>query len=435
MLALLLLFAAAAGLYFWIQSRKVPVEAGVIPQKVRITNVADNKFSVSWVTTTPTRGVVEYGKSGEKLMGSAGDERDSGASAGSYLTHHITIEGLQPSTAYSFRILSGAKATRFDNNGSPYTMSTGPVIANTPPAKSFYGTVKPGATSPSEGALAYISLPGAAPVSTLVKSSGTYTVSLTTVRADDLKSYVIYDPSATVVSVTLDSGKEQSSVSVSTANMAPVPTITLGQNADFRNILETPLVAEVATTPQPSPEGATTPEIFNVEPLGEETTINAVTNSGLTLLNPATEGETLATLRPEFRGTAPASATLTIALTGQKAVSDTVAVLADGTWTWAPVIDLKVGKQTITVSYLPPSGTTQKLSRGFTVSTTKVTSDPAFVSSPSASTKTSTASATPRAAMPATGSGVPTTGVIGPTLLTGILGVVIMVLGATLLAL
>jgi hypothetical protein len=435
-LALLLLVAGVVGVYFWIQSRKVPIEAGVVPQKVRITNVADNKFSVSWVTTSNTSGSVEYGKTGEKLTQAAKDDRDSGSTAGSYTTHHVTIDSLQPNTAYSFRILSGSRKTSFDNSGTPYSATTGPVIAGTPPAKSFYGTVQPGTAGSAEGALVYIALPGSAPASTLVKGSGTYTVSLPTMRTADLKSYVTYDPSATIVTMTLESGKAQSTVSVSTANMAPVPTITLGKDADFRNVLETPAVAEVTTTPVPSSSSAETPTIFNVEPLAEES-INAVTNTSLSILNPAAEGETLATLRPEFRGTAPASTTLTIALTGQKAVSDTLTVGSDGTWSWAPVIDLKTGKQTITVSYLATGGTTQKLSRGFTISTTKVTSDPAFVSSPSASTstKTSTASATPRAVMPATESGVPTTGVLTPTLLTGIIGVVIMILGATLLAL
>lgn len=433
MLALLLLIAGAVGAYFWIQSRSVPVEAGIVPQKVRITNVADNKFSVSWITTTSTSGSVEYGKTGEKLDKTASDERDSGSTPGSYTTHHVTIDSLQPNTSYSFRILSGSKKTSFDNSGVAYSTTTGPVIAGTPAAKSFYGVVQPSAKSPADGALVYIVLPGSAPASTLVKASGTYTVSLPTMRTTDLKSYVTYDPAATIVTVTVESGKEQSTASVSTANMAPVPTITLGQNADFRNAPETPAVAEVATTPQPSSSAAEAPTIFNVEPL-QDGSINAVTNTGLAILNPATEGETLATLRPEFRGTAPSGTTLTIALTGQKAVSDTVSVASDGTWSWAPVIDLKTGKQTITVSYLATGGTTQKLSRGFSVSTTKVSSDPAFVSSPSASTKAATASATPRAAMPATDSGVPTTGVIGPTLLTGIIGVVIMIVGATLLA-
>lgn len=430
LLGLVLLGVVVGGIYWLTQKGQVPTEVGAVPQKVRITNVADNKFSVSWITPTPTAGQVEYGKVGEKLTGRKLDDRDQGT-PGRYLTHHVTLEELQPNTQYAFRILVGERPTRFDNNGTPYTAATGPVIAATPPAKSFYGTVKSGKI-PADGAVVYISLPGAAPVSTLVKSSGSYTISISTVRTSDLKHYVTYDPAATVVTVSVEGGAERSDVSVSTANMAPVPAITLGLNADFRVVGEPPEVAQVEPTQSASPSAApATPEIFNVEPLGEENEINAVTNSGLTILNPAVEGETLATLRPEFRGTGPKATTLTIALTGQKAISDTTVVDADGTWSWAPVIDLKAGKQTITVSYIAEGGTTQKLARGFTAATA-ITSDPAFVSSPSASIKVSP---TPRAGIPATDSGVPVTGVLTPTLLTGIMGIVIMILGAALFAL
>lgn len=426
--------------YFLIQSRQVATSPEVTPQKVRITNISDNKFSVTWITATPQIGAVEYGKLGEALSKKALDERDT-TTSDKYVTHQVTLSELQPNTQYSFRILSGEKLARFDNSGTPYTTSTGPVIANTPPAKSFYGTVKPGSISSSEGALVYITLPGSAPVSTLVKSTGTYTISISTIRTADLKAYVNYDPSATVVSASIESGKEQSSVSVSTANMAPVPDITLGQNADFRTLGDTPAIAEVQSgSPLPSPTSAASlPQIFNVEPLSTSS-VNEVTNTGFTILNPATEGETITTLRPEFRGSAPPGVTLSVALTGQKAISDTTTSDSDGTWTWSPVIDLKTGKQTITVSYTASGGTAQKISKGFVISTSKTSNDPAFVSSPSASVKAS-ASATPKPAtsssstrttMPATESGVPTTGVLGPTMFTAIVGIIVTLIGAVL---
>jgi hypothetical protein len=108
------------------------------------------------------------------------------------------------------------------------------------------------------------------------------------------------------------------------------------------------------------------PSIFNVEPLSNNSSINAVTTSTVTILNPKETGETLTTLRPEFRGTGPAGSTLSIALTGQKAISDTIQVATDGTWSWAPVIDLKVGKQKVTVSSIV-AGNTQKVEREFNV--------------------------------------------------------------------
>ena len=418
-LGLLLLVAGIVGSVYYFRGQSTKIPEGVVPQKVRITNIADNKFSVSWTTSTATNGSVEYGQVGEKLTNKVSDERDT-ASPGLYQTHHVTIEGLQPSTQYALRILSGEKSVRFDNNGSPYTTMTGPVIGATPVSQNFYGNVELPSKQPAGGSLVYLTLPGAATASTVVSQSGNYAFTLSTMRSSDLRSYVKYDPAASIVSVTIESGKQQSVASVSLANSAPVPTITLGQNADFLNQPEAaPAVAEVQTA---------APAIFNVEPLAGQGEINEVGKAAVTILNPREAGEVLATLRPEFRGTGPAQTTLTIALTGQKAISDTVMVASDGTWSFDPAIDLKAGAQTITISYIADGGSTQKVERNFIISTSTAGLDPAFVSSPSAST-------TPRTVMPATDSGVPVTGVIENTLLTGALGVVIMVVGAALLAL
>ena len=439
MVGIVLLVAVVVGGYFYIQTKTPKVTQEVVPQNVRITNISDNKFSVSWITQSATSGLVEYGAVGEKLTTRANDDRDVGETTG-YQTHHVTIEGLQPGTQYAFRILSGDNLVRFDNNGSPYTTATGPVIGGTPTSQNFYGDVTP----PSAGSIVYLTLPSSATVSTLVTESGNYAFTLSTIRSSDLRSYVAYDPAATVGSVMAASGKLESTVSVSLANSAPVPTITLGQDENFMNPALTPEVAQIqpqtttapSASPMPAPQQ---PSIFNVEPLSGSD-INAVSTTGITLLNPKEPGETLKTLRPEFRGTAPAKATLSIALKGQKAVSDTITAESDGTWSWAPVTDLKAGKQTVTVSTIGTGGTAQKVEREFTISTSTTGLDPAFVSSPSASTKSSaspsaSASATPRSGMPATDSGVPVTGVIENTLLTGALGIVIMVVGAVLLAL
>lgn len=444
-LGIVLLLAIFGVGYYYLQAKTPKTSQETTPKKVRITNIADNKFSVSWVTDIATPGSVEYGLVGEKITTKVSDDRDKTDKNTPYQTHHVTIEGLQPSSQYAFRILSGDNLVRFDNTGSPYTVSTGPVIGATPTSANFYGNVQQPSKVPAAGSIVYLTLPSSATVSTIASETGSYAFTLSTIRSADLRSYVTYDPAASVASLTVESGKDQSVSSVSLANSAPVPLITLGEDANFMNQANAPQVAEVvpqsSSTPTPTMK-AETPSIFNVEPLAESADINAVTTNSIVLLNPKEIGETLKTLRPEFRGTAPAKSTLSIAIKGQKAVSDTVEVEADGTWSWAPVVDLKVGKQTVTVSTVGTGGTTIKVEREFIVSNSPTGLDPAFVSSPSGSTKasaspsaTSTASATPRVAMPATDSGVPVTGVIENTVITAGLGIVIMVLGAVLLAL
>lgn len=427
----LVVVAVMAGIYY-MKLRRPPVVNTVIPQKVRITNIADNKFSVSWVTDDPTQGLVEYGQVGEKLTLRKGDERD-GATSSLHQTHHVSVEGLQPSTQYAFRILSGDKLTSFDNNGSPYTTATGPVIGSTPVSKNFYGSVAlPSKQSPA-GALVYVALPGASIASALVNEAGNYAVTMSTIRSSDLREYAKFDPAATIASVTVETGKQQTVASVSLANAAPVPTITLGQNVDFRNLAAAETAPDVPNVAEVVPQ-AETPSIFNVEPLSEENEINAVGTQTVTLLNPSVSGETLASLRPEFRGTGPKGITLSISVKGQKTMSDTTVVGVDGTWSYAPIADLKVGRQTVTIAYIGSGGSEQKIEREFIVSISGSGGDPAFVATPSGSIKPSAVpTASPRAAMPATESGVPVTGVVAPTLYLLLAGFIVVSSGLWLL--
>jgi hypothetical protein len=441
------------------------VAADLVPAKVRITNVADNKFSVSWVTPKAASGSIEYGKVGEALAAVAHDDRDSTGTPSQYQTHHVTIDKLQPSTQYAFRILSGSAPTRFDNNGSPYSVTTGPTIAETPAARSIYGDI--GSTGqPATGSIVYLTLPGSAPVSTLVTSGNNYSFTISTIRTSDLTHYIEYDPSASVASLTVENGGIETVVTVTTANAEPVPKIILGQNADYRSQL--PPVAQVEPTSNPSiiptespssSPSAQTPSIFNVEPLSGNSNQTSTT---VVLLNPTADGETIAATKPEFRGTGPASTVVAISVHSTAAQSSNVRIAQDGTWTWTPPAALSAGQHTVTLSYLDANGAKQTLTRTFLVSPALAAEgDPAFVSTPSGTLKspspspkasvkaspisspsssaeetdTTDMSPSPREVIPSTESGLPVTGILTPTLLTGALGFVIMVAGALMLAL
>ncbi len=446
LLGLVLLFAGIAGGVWFLRSERSAVNPEFIPQKVRISNTADNKFSVSWITSGKATGSVVWGKVGDALSTKVADERDSATAPDSYTTHQVTVTGLQPSTQYAFRITSNSAT--YDNNGSPYTVTTGPTITTTPLAKSFYGTVQnPGGGSVGD-ALVYLALPNAQVASVLVHAPGSYTIPLSTIRTTDLSSYVAFDPSATIATVTVETGSQTSTATVSLANSTPVPVITMGQNPDFRAAAAIPNVAVVEpATPSATPASTSSgqvPGIFNVQPLGS----TPPSAGSVTLSNPASDGETIATTQPEFRGTGPSAAVLSITVHSVTPYSGTVTVANNGTWTWTPPANLAPGSHTVTINYIDAQGVAQTLERTFTVSKVEAAAgDPAFVSTPSASTTAIYPSPTPvgspivestaggRVAMPATGSGVPVTGIVEPTVLTGVIGFAIMVAGAFLLAL
>lgn len=420
-LGLLLLGVVAAGGIWWFMGTRKIVSKEIVPSKVQITNIQDNKFSVSWVTQAPSEGRIVYGKVGEKLTQEVNDERGLQQST----IHQVTVEAIQPNTQYAFRIVSGSNKTAFDNMGSPYTVKTGPVIGSTPASRNFYGQVKlPSGQTPQ--VLVYLTLPNAAVASTLTTKEGNYAFTLSTVRTNDYQNYVQIDPAATIANLIIEDGKTETEVSVSLVNAAPVPLITLGKNESFlahNTTAQEPTVAEVVPT-------AETPSIFNVEPLTTDNEVNVVETQEVKILNPAKDGETLATLNPEFRGSGPRGTILSISISGKTSLSEVVEVDNLGAWSYSPETKMKVGNHTLKVEYLASGGVQKAIERTFVISDPGTEDTTAFVATPSASTKASPLpSPSAREAMPATDGGVPVTGVMENTWITIGIGIILITTG------
>ena len=84
------------------------------PRNLRITNIKDTSFAVSWITDTPTISFVEY----TTTQGETNTTQISILSQ----THFVQIQNLNPNSSYSFRINSGGQF--FDNNGEKWLTQT-----------------------------------------------------------------------------------------------------------------------------------------------------------------------------------------------------------------------------------------------------------------------------------------------------------------------
>jgi hypothetical protein len=119
-----------------------PVHAGP-PVDVRVSNISDQGFSVSWVSAVAETGYLRWGTDPASLSARAEDDRGAGVSS---MTHHVTIAGLMASTAYYVDVVSGA--TVDNNNGAHYRVTTGPGLDPPSPAPWAYGQVsRPGGLS------------------------------------------------------------------------------------------------------------------------------------------------------------------------------------------------------------------------------------------------------------------------------------------------
>lgn len=216
------------------------------PKQIKITNLTDSSFSVSFMTDETTTGFVKYGTKPNQLSQQAGDDRDQLAGAvSSYTTHHITVRNLQPQTTYYFTLGTASKAA-FDNNGQPFSVTTHQKQSNLSLAQTMYGTVLYPDQRPAEGSIVYVNIENTGELSTLVRSSGTWAVPLSQARTPD----GMRQPEVTVQTpmTVFAQGPAISSTATLQTKVGqpqlPVETITLGQNAVAQ--VQTPTADEEA---------------------------------------------------------------------------------------------------------------------------------------------------------------------------------------------
>ena len=390
----------------------------IVPREVKITNVTEDGFTISWITDSQTTGFIQYGTNNKDFPFTAEDDRDQlSGNQGSFFTHHVTVKGLTPSTNYFFRISSGGKL--FDNNGQLYQVSTGPTIQGSSRESDVaYGTIFKQDGSPAEGVIVYLTLANASPLSTITRSSGNWVIPLNLARSTDLSSWVIYDKEDSVEEIFVQGGPAGTATAISVAkNDSPLPPITLGGNFDFLQVL-----------PSPTPTLSPTSSISGFS-LGKFATPTPV----LKIINPS-QREEVNTFTPEIFGTGPGGERLTIVVESPQKIQGEVVVSPDGSWRWTPPKSLSPGEHTVTVSL--PNG--QRVSHSFVVLAAGEETTPSFTSSPSATlaptptiTATPTLTPTPamRSSLPSTEGGVPRSGNLTPTFLFFTMGLGLIFLG------
>ncbi len=341
----------------------------IAPDQVEITNLTDTSFTVSWITSQPATGFVQYGANNQTQL-VARDIRDplSGDFV-QYTTHLVVISGLTPNSSYAFNIHSQDKT--YDNQGSPYTVQTAPTITSSPPNLQFpNGTIVTPDGQPAAGALVYLRAQDLSPQSTIVDPHGQWSFKLSQARTQDLSQYYTFDPQQQTFQLFVHGGDlPNSSVTFLVKDTQSLPQITLGQDYDYRT-LETP---KQATTQS----GA---HFDFAPPLGAEEPASA---EEIVIWNPEPD-EAVATNYPLFLGSGPANITLNIHLESQDTILDTVITDDRGYWQWSPPAPLTQGDHLITVSYTDGQGLGHQATRNFVVLAANVNL-PAIEASPSAS--------------------------------------------------
>lgn len=390
------------------------------PEDTTVSNLSDRSFTVSWTTQSAVVGFLEVGNSGQTLSRRVLDDRDkTSSSQGSYSTHYVTVDSLQPDSAYSFQIGEGINSL-FDQNGVSFSVKTGKMLLANPASDLAQGTVVTNTGEPARGAIVYAQLPGAQLLSSLVSLQGNWILPLSTARTSDLTDWASYDRKTTVYALRVEGGIDgRSDVTLTTDQDQPVSPITLGQSYDFRQ----------TTTSQSKSNSASTPNsLFEFSSLGPVTAVQ----TNVTLENPSKNGEVVATDKPEFFGKGPAGTQVKVIVKSSQTISGTVQVSTDGSWSFPVPSSLSPGKHDISIKWTDAKGILQTVTRSFVVNAAE---RPAFTSTPSATptvNKTVLPSPTtrPRSTIP-TGT-PPRSGSLTPSVLLFIIGSLCTVVGAVL---
>lgn len=389
------------------------------PTDVKITNITDNSFVVSWTTSKKVIGAVELIEEGSKRP-----FFDIRSSAGVYSGHYVKVDGLGFGKQYEFTIISGGDS--FLDNNRPYRIKTAAMISGElPTANLASGTVFITESSPASGAIVYFSAPGIAPLSSLVTSQGNWAISLATAFSEDFSNLAKPPTGKSWENIFVQGGELGTSTALVYAeDDDPVPMIILGQNYDFTDD-NNPLLSTIPTN---------TPLAGSRLGGGEEAT---VLPKEFEILNPEND-EKISFPRPEIFGVGPEGGLLEIVIESPTAYEAEIEIGNTGDWRWSPPQDLTPGTHTLTIRYTDPkTNKTETFIRSFVVAAYAEENDPSFSATPSGVTSTPTVTIQPTATptviptliptitQPATESGVPVSGFWEPTLILIIAGILL----------
>jgi hypothetical protein len=344
------------------------------PKNIRITNITDTSFTVSYSTDKQVSGSLNYGKD-QSLGQSALDDRDQqSGNLANYNAHNITIQRLSQSTQYFFTITSGQDS--FLNNNQPFAITTGPILSNPPDQSPMTGKIiLPDGTAPAE-TLVYVTMDGAQVISTLVKSDGSYILPLNSLRTGDNSAYYTFPKNASI-KILATGNLLSSNASLSFNQIHPVPTITLSKNYDFKTG-ELPITIPVSLESFPSFEST------------------ASAKAAVEILTPK-ENQSFTDQQPLFKGKGLPEQDVEIVIHSDTQIQTTVTTDANGNWNYRPANPLSPGNHTITITTKNSVGILQTISQSFVVyAAGQQTNPPAPSATPTPGSNAATISPTPK---------------------------------------
>lgn len=356
------------------------------PKNIKVTNVTDKSFAISFYTDEATPGFVQYGDSAANTKQQSSDDRDqlSGV-VKSYKLHHITVRGLEAGKDYYYKLGTGSNT--FDKDGQAYIVKTAIKPTVSPISnQTIYGVVNLSAGTPAEGAIVYLYNDKMGVLSTLVKESGSFGLSLSNAFTPDGAAYAqLQETDPLQIKV---QGIEVNLLSTwqgTIAESQPVPDIILGEKSSISSTDES---SESAVIDKDELLKGTETEIDQVDPLdveeaslsaekpatesvqqnpsllgGESSEMLSPSSERLIDLSAAVEGQdasqiTVKTEQPQIKATLPANTMVKIEIHSDALIEQTLQTDENGEL----ILDieslgknLEPGEHSATYTYIDPN--------------------------------------------------------------------------------
>lgn len=318
------------------------------PQSIKITNLSDKSFTITYQTDAAVTGSVNYGR--DKNLGNI-ELEDLDKEKGNFSPkniHSITVKKLSPKAKYNLVIISGQNT--FLDNGSPFEITTAPNIASRSAGQhTIRGKVLLPNGNPPDEALVYLRTKNSQLLSAPVAKNGAFDFSLKSLRSENLTSYLDLDENTALEITAVGSGSLKSSVLVSLSKKDSMPTITLSNDYDFTSD-PTPIASQSAES-KSSGFPTIVPKETGIEPQ---------------ILTPK-ENQSFTNQQPQFRGKSLPNEKVEIIIHSEENIQTQVIADSNGNWTYQPPDNLSSGEHTITIKTRDSSGILKTLTQSFTV--------------------------------------------------------------------
>ncbi len=316
------------------------------PENVRITNISDSSFTVTYATQAQVIGTISLATDGSKNTQTILDERDQTSGIPQlYNIHSIAVKNAHPSTTYTFTITSGT--TTYQNNGNPFTVTTPATSTATPSAtKPLIGKIlSENGTIPKE-ALVFVTTTHGQMLSALTNAQGMYIVPLNTMLTNDLSTPISLTAHS-VMQILATDGVASSQAQVLLSGANPVPLITLSNNYNF--VLNKAPIASTAAT------------------LGFPTFPQSGTLTATPLIITPKKDQSFTDLQPQFTGKALPNQKVTIEIHSSAVITATVTSDAQGNWAFRPSVPLAPGQHILSITTKNAEGILTTLQQSFIV--------------------------------------------------------------------